>query len=68
MEPEMEPVKVRFLVHLLLIGLLGLSILPPCFVRAQERMRIAYARGGSAVPVWIVQEISSYIEDRSTNP
>ena len=52
----MEPVKVRFLVHLLLIGLLGLSILPPCFVMAQERVRIAYAGGGSVVPVWIVQE------------
>ncbi len=56
MGPEMEPEKVRSLVHLLLIGLLGLSILPPRFVRAQERMRIAYTGGGSVVPVWIVQE------------
>lgn len=52
----MEPLKVRSVLYLLLISLLGLSILSSCFAVAQERLRIAYAGGASVVPVWIIQE------------
>jgi len=56
MDCEIKSLKVRSLVHFVLIGLLGLFILAPCIAGAQERLRIAYAGGASVVPVWIVQE------------